>query len=499
MDRRHRLALAIVGSAFGLGLLGNFLLRDVRPGVNVALWLAALVGTGLLLSRKVKEEIRPVTPWLAVPVLFFGAALAIHDSVGTSTLAFLGVALCLTFLASFLRHVDLRDLTLFQGTVGAACNWVLVMADAFLLFVEDIEWKLLGNNRWAAAAKPYARGALISVPVLLLFGALLTSADAVFNGMVDRAFTFRFDTLAADAWFVALFGVLAFVFLRRALLSKREQSILDTPPPRASQEGSTEALVVLGALNLLFVLFVAVQFRAFFGGAEFVRQQVGLSFAEYARRGFFELVWVSGLALPVLIGFGSLAKRGGPAKSRVFVALGATMIGLLFVIMGSALQRMNLYVSAHGLSELRVYATALMAWLALVYGVFAATVLRHQPRRFVFGSFVSGLAVGAVLIAISPGRMIAEQHVSLFRRGQPLDVGYLQTLGADAVPSLTNVLSELPKGQATNVADWLQEFDSPGDWRSYNWSRERARRAVNGKRAEIAALATPGRSVASRH
>src|SRR5205823_3431807 len=65
--------------------------------------------------------------------------------------------------------------------------------------------------------------------------------------------------------------------------------------------GRIELVVVLGALDALFLAFVLVQFRYFFGGANLVETSATLTYSEYARRGFFELVYVAALVLPTLL------------------------------------------------------------------------------------------------------------------------------------------------------------------------------------------------------
>ena len=142
----------------------------------------------------------------------------------------------------------------------------------------------------------------------------------------------------------------------------------------------------LGLLNLLFLLFVVVQLRYFFGGAALVEETSGLTFASYARQGFFELVTASALVLPILLGADHLVRGGTPAQVRVFRQLGGLLLALLAVIMASALARMRLYTAAYGLSSDRLYATAFMILLIGVFAWFAWTTLRGGARVTVLRS-----------------------------------------------------------------------------------------------------------------
>ena len=101
------------------------------------------------------------------------------------------------------------------------------------------------------------------------------------------------------------------------------QNIGESPTPQAVKAepvrlGIVEIGVTLGLLNLLFFAFVLLQLRYFFGDATLVQDSEGLTFSEYYRRGFFELVTVAALVLPLLLGLHWLLRKGNPAHERVF-------------------------------------------------------------------------------------------------------------------------------------------------------------------------------------
>ena len=122
-----------------------------------------------------------------------------------------------------------------------------------------------------------------------------------------------------------------------------------------------------------FIAFMLVQLRYLFGGAAHVATTAGVSYAEYARSGFFELVWVTVLVLPLLLVADAVLRPGSRAAQLTFRVLAAALLLLLGVVMLSAMQRMWLYQRAYGLTDTRLYASAAMAWLALVFAWFAAS------------------------------------------------------------------------------------------------------------------------------
>jgi hypothetical protein len=186
-------------------------------------------------------------------------------------------------------------------------------------------------------------------------------------------------------------------------------------------------------LNLLFLSFIIVQFRYFFGGTAHLGNYTKLTYAEYARRGFFELVAVTALILPLLLVLEWLLHKDHPVPLRWFRSLAAFQVILLFVIMASALQRMRLYQSEFGLTELRFYTTTFMGWLALVFMWFMATVLRGRRDRFAFGALLTGFLGIAVLHFLNPDDLITRTNLARVAAGRSFDVKYATSLSADSI------------------------------------------------------------------
>ncbi|MFN8558210.1 MAG: DUF4173 domain-containing protein [Dehalococcoidia bacterium] len=239
--------------------------------------------------------------------------------------------------------------------------------------------------------------------------------------------------------------------------------------------------IVLGLVNLLFAVFVVVQFRYFFGGAALVERTLGLTYATYARRGFFELVTVAALTLPLLLGGHWLLRRDSAAPERVFRALAAVMVALLAVIIVSAIQRMRLYMAEFGLTELRLYTTAFMLWLTAVLGWFCLTVLTGRRDRFSAGAVVAGLVAAVALMALDPHGAIVRVNVARAEEGRRVDAAYTASLSADAVPSLVEALPRLaPADRCIVVRSLLRrrgELDG-ADWRLWSLARYAATRSL---------------------
>ena len=174
--------------------------------------------------------------------------------------------------------------------------------------------------------------------------------------------------------------------------------------PSAFTLGTIEISVVLGLIDLLFLSFVIVQIPYLFGGMDLVQNTPDFKLAEYARRGFGELVAVSALVLPVLLISHWLVRRENPFVEKLFRVLASIQIVLLFVIMASAVQRLVILTGplGYGMTTVRLYPMIFMMWLAIVFVWFAVTVLRGYRQYFAWGALWSAIFVLGATHVLNP-------------------------------------------------------------------------------------------------
>jgi hypothetical protein len=316
--------------------------------------------------------------------------------------------------------------------------------------------------------------AAISVGLLWIFGALFASADAAFADLLTKV------TPQADADQVSqqifLFTSAALGLLGAAYLVAAPPDLTGLAAPAPRRVRRWEWAVPVAALDLLFAVFVLVQVTVLFGGAQHVLRADGPTYAQYARGGFWQLLTVTLLTLPVL----GLAARKAPQAHRadrilIRVLLGA-LAGLTLVIVASALYRMNLYEQAYGFTRLRILVSACELWLGMVFAMVLAAGARLRARWFAQAVTASAVATLVGLALLNPDRFIAERNIDRYERIDRIDVEYLSRLSADAAPALDRLPGSLRDCALSKIAADLAE--SPSDWRSTNLGRERARDIV---------------------
>jgi hypothetical protein len=457
----------ILFAALLLGVVGDGLLRAEPWGINLPLWMLLAAIAAQLAPEAGSAARRDAQPliWAAViPAAGLGwraaEVLALGNVMATAAL------LLLALIRARGMRLDAIPLgRLAAAGIGSAAG---VAAGAIpILGAWRPRPSAAGGARWRAVAV----GLVLALPVSAVFTALLAAADPVFERAVRLVFSWDMEKILSHT---LLTGFVAWIALGYLLGLRPRQA--DQPGPAAGQRvrpalGLVELGIPLGVVAALFAMFVGLQARYFFGGDAVVLSTAGLGWGDYARRGFLELVAVTGLMVPLLLAADGVADRDDSRTVRGVRTLSVVLLGLVALIAASAVYRLWLYYGVYGLTPTRVYAAALMAWICLVLAWLAATVLRGRPDAFPLGAVISGLGVLACLNVANPEGMVARVNLERARAGAELDVELLAGLSADAAPELSRVPCEL----AGTLQHPIGRSGSPG-WRSWNASRSRADR-----------------------
>ncbi|MGB7212857.1 MAG: DUF4173 domain-containing protein [Gemmatimonadales bacterium] len=457
-------ALRSVAAACLLGLLGDLLLRSGPWSLNLVLWVIAAVTVPAVITRgEAQSAVRHPRYWLVAGGCAL-AALGTAVRASSDVWAFNMVAL-LTGLAVLLYQTSGGVVDRMRPEEIVAACWRAAVSTAFGaagLLLGDVEWRGASSTGRRVAA-----GGIIAVPIVVVLGALLAAGDPAFAAVVGKV---DLPTLMSHLFLWGFFAWITAGYLRALLVRPQDPTAgLPTPP----QFGAVEVRTVLGAVGLLFLLFVAIQLRALFGGAAFVSTESGLTFAEYARQGFFQLVAVGALTLGLLL---AIDWGNGLAVGARAMAWG--ILALLGLILASAGYRMALYVSFYGLSPTRLYAAMAIGWIAVAAAWFGVTVLRGRRDRFVIGALLAACVWLVVLDVGNPEAFVVDVNVGRAVAGAPFDAAYLTTLSADATPALVAVLPRLAVIDRCAVVTGLKgtraRQRADRDWRTWNLARWRS-------------------------
>ena len=305
----------------------------------------------------------------------------------------------------------------------------------------------------------------ITVVLGLVFGALFAAADPAFARLAGNLVpAFSVGEFVARAVVVGM--VLAFVFFGGYVV--RFAPKLDAMAPKPMRPVQRwEWALPLGVLDALFIAFVVVQAAVLFGGHTHVLETEGLTYAEYARQGFWQLLGVSALTLLVLSVVIRVAGRVTAADRRILRALVGTLCATSVVVVISAIHRMWLYQQAYGFSTERVMVVTIELWLGAVFVLIAVAGIRMTARWLPRAVLLAGAVALLGLAAVNPERLIAERNIDRYEQTGLLDTDYLLSLSQDVEPALQRLPEEIR--QCARYRD-----DEPDAWYEFNVSRSRA-------------------------
>jgi Domain of unknown function (DUF4173) len=516
-------AQTALATALLLGASADALMHDDIGGPGLTLWIAFLaINAVALFSRAGRTPSRQALLWLAAAVLWsFG--LTWRNSGALEAFDFLAMLFSLAMAAVTMRDPRaalfaqrLRH-TLLTGFDVGLNTFFGVLPLAFRdAFPKDTAAKTVASFR------RFVRPALIAGAALVIFGALLRAADPIFASWVNIPFDLgtivpHFIVAGFFAWIVAGWA--------RAGLAENAASRRSTAP-LPIQLGAADITAALGTLAVLFAAFVTAQIGWLFGGEAFLRARTGLTAAAYARQGFFQMVWVVLLVVPVLVGTRAAL---GPdrALARRHTLLSIPVVLLLGAIIASAMLRLKMYVHFYGLTTERFYPAVFMLWLATVVVWLAITVLRDWGRPFVGGAVLSGMAFLLALNVVDPDAIVARVNVSRAARAasgpqQSLDLVHLASLSGSGTAIAVDAVVRADVGNSsahtvdspaaqrclaakTLIERWNSRHYPPrpsertGGWRYWNRDNALAIRAVDARRTELQQFAGEGCATPQPH
>lgn len=515
------IATNILIAALMVGLASDLLFHDsivhsTPNGLSVLMWsFAVSLAISSIAAFKKHDINRKCLGWL-VPVNLSAFAYMWRDSAILHGIDMYLMFFSLVMLSFSVKGNVAQASGIFKYGLAALSTVIDAVIEALNLIKIDLPWRQLVPPELRSKVPALIRGCAFAIPLLLLFCGLFISADAAFASLLNRGLQFNFSDVSVHTAILLGFSWCTAGYLRPMFAADRGAEALaamqysDRDGQLPTDDGDNiklkpaigrfELNVVLALLNLLFLSFVLVQFRYFFGGSNVVVTTAGLSYAEYARKGFFELATVSALVLPMLLVGDWLVPRHRDKFDKVFPVQAGIQIALLAVIMLSAYQRMNLYQLEYGLTELRFYVSAFIGCMAVLYVIFSATVLIGKRSKFAFAASLAAFVVVGVMQFVNPDRIIVAANIENATKGKPFDARYALSLSNDATAYLAENVQKLPFAAQKEIAASLLAQEH-GAWhydlRSFNIARFEAFNAVRKNLPLLNAINTVGALPAS--
>jgi len=489
----YRQAVWMVAAGALLGVAIDILFYGERLGISFPIWAVLSIGAVLFTSNKA-DTFPPRVFLIPVAIVLHAAFVAIRLEPMSVAL---NIAAVLVLFAIWLRDYHKGGWLTF-GWLRVL--WAVVSVPVEMTFrpwrvLGQVTSRAAGDSRLRKTALAVLRGLLLAIPVLLVFSALLSAADLVFSDVMERLLAwFDIEWLQEAIRQLLLIFIAGLLSLGAIVTALRDQPSIDADAwlrrrtPRFL--GKLETLIVLGAVNALFLLFVIIQFRYFFGGESNITT-TGYTYAVYARRGFGELLTVAFLSLGLILGLNHWG-RWEEAR-RWFKGFSALLVGEVAVMLVSAFRRLALYEAAYGFTRLRLYTHIAIIWLGIALTAFLVLLMLDRTHRTVLLAAVVSSGFILTLNTVNVDALIVRRNHDRYRTSGALDTNYFLELTFDAVPAMVEIVDATDGEERALVLANLAcqrtrlqlQAESAG-WPSTHFSRLRAAAALDDIEDELA-------------
>ncbi|MCP4138549.1 MAG: DUF4173 domain-containing protein [bacterium] len=474
----------LLGASLCLGFIFNYLFHGKETGVSLPVFITLYYAYFQRFGAG-KQKKRVIELFLLISIILISLACAVFSN---PVLFYLNL-LILPFMIithNLLARYETVHLSSMRF-VGRIFVRIAHIFDHISPVFRHLPAMFKTEKEGNPAVKKILLGLLITIPLLSVVLPLLASADDIFKSYIIEIPKFIGQFEVFDLIVSSFIIVNAAVFLAGYMLSFKNEK---TEPGTGAAAGnkrkwdSITISTILVVINCIYLFFALIQFKYLFGGNSHI-QLNGIVYASYARKGFFELLFITIINITLLLSFFSKAKDDSKIQFNVVRVLLSVLVGVTTVILVSAFYKMYLYEAAYGFTYLRFFTHAFMI---LLFVLFLLTLYSIWVKRF---SLVKGYLVTIILFYtalnyVNVDKRIMNANIDRYRETEKIDIDYLSKLSFDAIPGLVEFTESLNTTVESYTRDLMEEklrgrkrtMKETNPWQSFNVSRYQAANAL---------------------
>jgi len=455
----------VIFFALILGILTDYLFFGKLVGISFFIFNLAIISFVLILTRKFGKRISKTQCFVLVLVVLFSFCLFLRSNSFLSFFNFYGsLYLLFLFFALFLSGSILNFS--FAKYITLPLSFFVKSFPEAKRFIEKCKSMVPENNKVGSKEfRSVVRGIIIAIPFLVIFSMLLSSADQVFQSYLNKFIGVDLDfeivlralkIIIVSYLFLGIFSKITKGSDRSSEPTLEAENLKDSNPDPESavyrtedlkvaienkSSGFIEAATVLVLIEALFLLFIAIQFFYLFGGKEYVWGiNEYVTYSEYAKKGFYELICVSIISFVLIYVIDVSGKRKTFKEKKIFKILGSVLILEISVIIYSAWTRMACYVEGYGLTLSRFLVFAFLFWIFFTFSVFLYKILLEKRKEFFFlAIFCFSVVFWIGINILNPDAFVARKNIERLSQGKNIDHYYLSRLSIDAIPETVKI------------------------------------------------------------
>nr|WP_290443515.1 DUF4173 domain-containing protein [Sporolactobacillus kofuensis] len=471
-----------------LGILANVLFFDRNLGLSYPIFVLAFYGIFLWNTQSTVEK--NFAGFLMIPVVLLSLTYLIFSNKVFYAINFIAIPILIVMQTTWSAN-KARGAWSPYHAIGDLFLGFLYRPFVFMALPLQLISKKLSQGMGTKKESNFFKitiGILVAVPLVAVIVALLASADQIFNSMVDALpnifIHIPFETLIPRTIFSTVITLLSFSYIWSLMRKpKIKRIVFEDRDHVVSLRSSLDQVIsstLLSMINAIYVLFTLIQFSYLFGGFSFALP-AEFTYAQYARRGFFELVLVTLINFSILLLLIYCTKKGTTRMNRMMQALETLLVFCTLIMLVSAFVRMYLYEQMYGYTYLRVFTHAFMIFLFVL--VMFTLVRIWNGRMNLFKCYVLTGITALVLINFTTiDAFITKWNIDRYEHTGKIDIGYLTELSDDAVPGMIRLLHAKDDQIAGPIENYLYERKqelNKMDWQSFNFSSYHAKRLLS--------------------
>ncbi len=499
MNRENLKFYLIFLFALILGISVDYLFYGKPVGISFFVFILIFIVFSLISVKKFGEKLTKIQYLLLGTAILFSAMVFLRTS---SFLIFFNIVSALFLFSLFFvlfSKENLSDFNFLKYFISPL-SFLLKSFGKSAKFIEEGIDKIQSKKKFGSPEfYSVVRGIIISLPILVLLTWLLSSADVVFQKYLDSLVKVSINPEIVLRILIIIVASYLFIGIFAKAFANSKKS--ENPSIKNNQSkflGSIESFIVLGAVELLFLVFILIQFFYLFGGKSYVWGiEEYITYSEYAKNGFGELIAVSLISFLLIYGIDKFGKLENLKEKKIFKTLASILTFEIILIMASAFKRLSLYVDGYGFTFERLMAFIFLFWLFSTFLIFLYKIFSEQRETyFIHSLFWLTILFWLGINILNPDAFIARKNIERHLQGKQLDVWHFYTLSGDAVPQIVQIFeldidkkikSEIAEQLVWRYAIWLGHGRLEGEiisfselvkknkevqqWQSFNFSK----------------------------
>ena len=341
-----------------------------------------------------------------------------------------------------------------RAIMGRTSNYLLVDGFNALIIIpfrnfinQYVSFSAIRKGKKRGRVLPVILGLAITLVLALILIPMLEQADSGGFGKILNSFK---DVFTRFDWDFVLYAVLsipvsAYLYgLVSGVVYKKGSNVIKPESAQKTVQAlrilhSATIYTVLGAICVIYTVFIFSQLPYFFSAFTGRRPDGWLIYSEYARRGFFELCSIATINL-VIITIGNLTSKKHRNDMRMLKIFNIILAAITLVLIATAFSKMALYIGAYGLTMPRLLPCVFMVGLGLVF--IAVIIMQKWDFSIVRFALITGAVMLAALCLLNPDAIVVRYNTDRYLSGtlSGYDAEILYRAGSAGVSPAIEVL-----------------------------------------------------------